>query len=229
MRFALPSHPSQRALSLIELVVTMAVLGLLAALALSASAPQIQRARRISCLANLRSWGIATHVHATDHSDFLPMDGAPNGISTRDAWYADLPISMGMLPYHKEGAWRTNPSVQLPHSPWICPSNRRHSNGRILFHYTLNRKATGSGPDERQRLLTLIPEPSTLVWLFDNGGVAAVAAEGNAHPRIHGAGGQFLFMDGHVQRLSNAAYWDTSKDRPLNAPIGLRWAREPHP
>ena len=219
--------PQRRGFSLIELFVVLATLALLGGLLAAAAAPRIQNARRSSCLSHLRSWGIATFIHVSENNDLLPKDGAPNGISTRDAWYVDLPPLIGLQPYHLSGPWRTNPSASLPSSPWICPSNSRRSNSRILFHYSLNRRATGEGRSDRQRILSSIPEPSSLVWLFDNGGLAAVAAEGNAHPRIHGAGAQFLFLDGHVQRYPNSSYWDLNKDRPKSVPIGLRWAIQP--
>jgi len=218
-----PAHG--QAFSIVECLVAVAVIGFLVGIAVAASGPKIQRARRLPCLSHLRSWGVATQTFAIDHDDLLPMDGAPNGISTRDAWYADLPPLIGLQPYHLEGSWRTNPAIALPRKAWICPSNPRTSNGRILFHYALNRRATGSGRENRQRALGTVPEPSSLVWMYDNGGLAAVASEGNAHPNIHGAGAHFLFMDGHVQRLPASAYWDQELDKPLRDPIGLRWHR----
>jgi prepilin-type N-terminal cleavage/methylation domain-containing protein/prepilin-type processing-associated H-X9-DG protein len=222
-----PTHPrSQQAFTLVELLATIIVLAVLVGILVASSAPRLQQARRIPCLSHLKSWGVATHAYASDHLDLLPMDGAPNGISTRDAWYADLPPLLGLPSYHQEGPWRTNPSIALPRKAWICPSNSRVSNGRMLFHYTLNRRATGSGPEDRMRSLGQVPDPSTLVWLFDNGGLAAVAAEGNAHAHVHGAGAQFLFVDGHVQRLPNSAYWDLERDRPRRQPEGLRWHRD---
>lgn len=221
-----PPRPCRSAFSIIECLVAVAVVALLFGIAFAASSPKLAVARRVPCLSHLKAWGVATHAFASDQDDLLPMDGAPNGISTRDAWYADLPPLMGILPYHLEGPWRTNPSIALPRKAWICPSNPRTSNGRLLFHYALNRRATGSGRENRQRSLSRVPDPSSLVWLFDNGGLAAVASEGNAHPNVHGAGAQFLFLDGHVQRFPNSAYWDLDRDKPRRHPVGLRWMRE---
>lgn len=221
------SHHLASAFSLAELLVVLAILAALVGIFMGSAVPRIRLAKRSSCLANLRSWGVATALHATDNADLLPLDGAPNGISVRDAWYVDLPPQIGLPPYHLAGPWRTNSTFILPKSPWICPSNPRRSNGRMLFHYSLNRKATGQGSSDRHRMLSSIPEPSSLVWLFDNGGLAAVAAEGNAHPLIHGAGGQFLFLDGHVQRVTNTAYWDMVRNRPRRDPQGIRWSQNP--
>lgn len=221
-----PHRPSRSALALVECIVAITVLGLLVGIAVAASSPKLALARRVPCLSHLKAWGVATLAFASDQEDLLPMDGAPNGISTRNAWYADLPPLIGLQPYHLEGSWRTNPSVALPRKAWICPSNLRTSNGRMLFHYALNRRATGSGRESRERSLAGVPDPSSLVWLFDNGGLAAVASEGNAHPKIHGDGAQFLFLDGHVQRFPNTAYWDLERDKPRRHPVGLRWIRE---
>lgn len=219
-------RPSRSALSLVECLVAISLVGVLVGIAVAASSPRLALARRIPCLSHLKAWGVATHAFASEQDDLLPMDGAPNGISTRNAWYADLPPLIGLPPYHQEGPWRTNPSIALPRKAWICPSNPRTSNGRMLFHYALNRRATGSGRERRERSLASVPDPSSLVWLFDNGGLAAVASEGNAHPKIHGDGAQFLFLDGHVQRFPNMAYWDLERDKPRRHPVGLRWNRE---
>jgi len=209
--------------SLIELLVVIAVLGIIAGTVGAASGRAYARSRTSGCLSNLRQWGTATFLHLTDHEDRLPLDGAPNGISTRDAWYVDLPRSMGRKAYPDEGSWRTNAAAPLPQTIWLCPSNRRRSNGRILFHYTLNRRANGSGEERRETRYTSISSPESMVWLFDNGKLAAVAAEGNVHTNAHGNGAHFLFLDGHVQRIASTVYWDARKGRAMTHPVGMRW------
>lgn len=210
-------------LSLIELLVVLAIVSLLATTLAAGTRSARARTRAVSCLSHLRQWGLATQIHASDNQDQLPPDGAPNGISVRDAWYIDLPKAIGIRPYTEEGSWRTNAATILPSSPWLCPGNPRRSNGRILFHYTLNRRVNGSGDEPRSRTLSAIPNPSSLVWLFDNGRIAAVAAEGNAHTNLHAGGAQFLFVDGHVERVPHARYWDLRRNRPRTDPEGMRW------
>ncbi len=209
--------------SMIELLVIIAVLGILAGSVGAASAKAYARTRSAGCVSNLRQWGTATFLHLADHEDRLPLDGAPNGISTRDAWYVDLPRSMGRRTYPDEGSWRTNPAVSLPQSIWLCPSNRRRSNGMMLFHYALNRRTTGSGEGQRETRYTAIPNPESLIWLFDNGKLAAVAAEGNVHTNAHGDGAHFLFLDGHVQRFGRSTFWDLRRGRAITHPEGMRW------
>jgi prepilin-type processing-associated H-X9-DG protein/prepilin-type N-terminal cleavage/methylation domain-containing protein len=211
------------AFSLLELLIVLAVITIIAGTLGAASGKAQSRSRSTACLSHLRQWGAATFIHLSDNADRLPYDGAPNGISTRDAWYVDLPRSMGLKAYHEEGGWRTNPTAALPKTVWLCPANTRRSNGRMLFHYALNRRVNGSGEEARTTTASAIPEPATLVWLFENGKLAAVAAEGNGHTNAHGNGAYFLFLDGHVERKGSTNYWDFRRKKPLSEGVGLRW------
>jgi len=93
----------------------------------------------------------------------------------------------------------------------------------MLFHYALNRRVNGSGEEARTTVASSIPDPSTLVWLFENGKLAAVAAEGNGHTNAHGSGAYFLFLDGHVERKGATNYWDFRGKRPRAEGAGMRW------
>ena len=218
-----PTRSTPTAFSLLEFLIVIAVIGIIAGTLGAASGKATSRSRSTTCLAHLRQWGAATFLHLSDNADRLPYDGAPNGISTRDAWYVDLPRSMGWKPYPEEGSWRTNPGVALPKTVWLCPSNPRRSNGRMLFHYALNRRVNGSGEQARTTTASAIPDPSTLVWLFENGKLAAVAAEGNGHTNAHGSGAFFLFLDGHVERKGATNYWDFRGKKPRPEGAGMRW------
>jgi prepilin-type N-terminal cleavage/methylation domain-containing protein/prepilin-type processing-associated H-X9-DG protein len=200
----------QRAFTLIELLVVIAIISILASLLL----PSLHRAKQASqsafCLNNLRQWGTATHLFAGENNDFLPKDGAPNGISTEEGWYLDLPRVLG-IPTYLEMPWRTNTSIDPGRSIWICPSNLRRSNGNNLFHYCLNEHVNGIGSGKQVRLST-IRRPEAVVWLFDNGKLAAVAQENNVHTNLHNRGAQFTFLDGHSARFKKSEYWEASRN-----------------
>ena len=213
--------PRTRALTLIELLVVMAIIAILAALLLSVIGRVKASARAVTCRNNLRQWGTATQLYAADNGDRLPPDGTPNGSSINSGWYNDLPHILGLPPYG-EMPWRTNASIDPGRSLWICPSNTRRSNGNNLFHYCLNKNVNGSGTGNQIRLVS-IPHPSVTVWLFDNGGLAAVAQWNNVHSNLHSRGAQFTFLDGHAAWFKNKEYWNFRTNQGLTNNPKLVW------
>ena len=92
--------PPLRAFTLLELLVVLSVIFILTLLLLPALARTRDTARTSSCLSHLKQWGIATHLYEIDSGGWLPPDGAPNGISIHNAWYANLPPMIGVPSYH---------------------------------------------------------------------------------------------------------------------------------
>jgi prepilin-type N-terminal cleavage/methylation domain-containing protein/prepilin-type processing-associated H-X9-DG protein len=210
-----------RAFTLIELLVAIAIIAILAALLLPALNRARQAAQGASCLNNLKQWGTATHLYAGDNDDFLPTDGTPNGTSTNSGWYNALPRAL-RLPIYQEMPWHTNAAIDPGRSLWICPSNPRRSNGFNLFHYCLNLHVNGTGSGNQVKLSSL-RHPARIVWLFDNGGLAAVAQQNNVHTNLHRRGAQFTFLDGHSARFRNKDYWNFTTDRGRTDNPSLIW------
>lgn len=210
-----------RAFTLIELLVVTAVIAILAALLFSALHRVNTSAQAAECRNNLKQWGVATTVFASENNDYLPKDGSFSGSSTDEGWYIDLPRVLNLPTYH-EMPWRTNADIDPGHCIWICPANSRRSNGNELFHYCLNRNVNGSGTDN-QVLLSNIRRPAVTIWLFDNGKVAAVAQQNNVHTNLHSKGAQFVFLDGHVMRFRNTAYWNFTTDTGITNNPELVW------
>ncbi|MCS1411465.1 MAG: hypothetical protein M2R45_04665 [Verrucomicrobia subdivision 3 bacterium] len=220
----IPAPGSPQAITLIELLVVVALLALLFALTVPALNTAVGVAKKVECLNHLKQWGIATQLYALNNDDFLPQDGSPNGITIEAGWYVSLPKEIGIPTYH-ELPWRTNPAIKIPKTIWLCPANKRRSNGINLFHYCLNRLVNGSGTGNQVKLSS-ISAPHTLVWLFDNGKRAAVAQENNVHTNLHSNGANFLFLDGHASHFVNRHYWDFSKNRGIIDNATLRWQRK---
>jgi prepilin-type N-terminal cleavage/methylation domain-containing protein/prepilin-type processing-associated H-X9-DG protein len=198
--------------TLIELLVVVAIIGLLAGLLTPALTKAKAKARSLVCMNNLRQWGLATAQYVSENDDLLPPEGSPNGLSTSSAWYLELPREIGVKPYC-EMAWRTNAAAALERCIWICPANTNRSNGHNLFHYCLNEHVDATGESDHPVRFSSINAPSRTVWMFDNGKRAAVAQQNNVHTNLHQGGAQILFLDGHVVRYRNTAYWDFKADK----------------
>jgi prepilin-type N-terminal cleavage/methylation domain-containing protein/prepilin-type processing-associated H-X9-DG protein len=210
-----------RAFTLIELLVVMAVIAILAALLLPVLSRVKASAQAVTCRNNLRQWGTATLLYVADNSDYLPKNGSSGGNSTMDGWYVDLPKEMN-LPAYAEMPWSTNAHIDPGRSIWICPANTRRSNTNNLFHYCLNENVNGTGDTNQIRLVS-VSHPSVTVWLFDNGKLAPVAQWNNVHSNLHNHGAQFVFLDGHVARFNNKAYWNFKKGEGLTNNPELVW------
>ena len=86
----------KRAFTLIEMLVVIAIIGILAALLLPVLAKAKDRARTIACLNNLRQLQLCCHLYTTDNNDFLVPNnsvyiiGNPSSSLRGVSWLLDL-------------------------------------------------------------------------------------------------------------------------------------------
>jgi prepilin-type processing-associated H-X9-DG protein/prepilin-type N-terminal cleavage/methylation domain-containing protein len=174
------------AFTLVELLVTIAIIAILAAVTMAAASRALQMAKTAKCSGNLRAIGIAFQTYLTDNNNVLPQ-----------RYYAGQEVGYSgiLLPYVGN-----NPQV------FICPS-----------------LATPGWPDEpsygmnwyydNANIMTVQNQVETILATDTKGpyGTGSNRADqdsgdpGELDPTRHNGEANYLFFDGHVERLTYAA------------------------
>ena len=194
----------RRAYTLLELLCTMAILAILAALLLPGVQQGYARAKRASCANNLVQIGVASTLWAHDHNDLFP---------------AQVPMSQGGTRELAE-ATALNPDVSFNaqhfqalsnelSTPWVlrCPAEKfrvRAENFASLSNqnvsYWLNTAAAYGRHDSALAGDRNVRTSGRTAWTFLQIS-ASDAVEFSAE--LHGHRGNILFGDGHVDDLDS--------------------------
>ncbi|MGB8168908.1 MAG: prepilin-type N-terminal cleavage/methylation domain-containing protein [Chthoniobacteraceae bacterium] len=207
------------AFTLVELLVVIAVIGLLASLLLAGAHRVREQADVARCLHNLRQWSVALTAYATDHDGETPRRGQGvrpvTKIQKPEDWFNALP------PYAGLPAYRDLPQRIRPGDGTIFACPRAQDPGAFAFlPYAMNRELS---PTDRQspHRLAEIPEPAKVVFMADAPGPysSTIASDGpDSVVARHGGRANVVFLDGHAVSF-DAAYIGAGTGDPQRADI----------
>jgi prepilin-type N-terminal cleavage/methylation domain-containing protein/prepilin-type processing-associated H-X9-DG protein len=193
------------AFTMVEMLVVIAIIGILAALLLPVLDKGKQRAKRVWCINNQQQIGLAFHVFANDHGGKFPM-----AVSTNDGGsleYVQDGFYDGEIFYTEFRHFQALSSELINPQLLICPTDLERTPGTNFYglqnqnvSYFVGVSGTFDKPESlltgdrnvdtnsflQPTILEMGPQ-SRLVWTW----------------KMHQLKGNVLFSDGHVEEWNN--------------------------
>jgi prepilin-type N-terminal cleavage/methylation domain-containing protein len=207
--------------TLVELLVTIAVIGILAALLLPVLGAAKAQAKRTTCLNNVKQINLATRMYADDNRDAIVL---PSGFISLHDWatiYKEYVKSYASYP------GKPSPSEKLFACPadtfyytWGGGTGRYHNLGLCQEPFTDftsyafnggNRRATNA-PGIAGKSLTSIKTPSRTLLILEAGAGTPFSwhkpQKANNNYRFPDSMNMVSYVDGHANYIK--MYWDTN-------------------
>jgi len=227
----------RHAFTLVELLATLSLIAILAALTIAAVGRVRSAARSSLCLTNLRQWGIALHLYATDHQRDLPRRGQGVQqvfrIDRPEDWFNALPAYAGGRPYQQMAVNGTRIRAD-DGSLFACPDAEDDTTAAHFLPYAMNMYLSPWIRPQPHRL-NEIDGWNTLVFLADGPGAwssALPSAQPFSIVARHRGRTHLCFLDGHVAAIDGKTAgcgavdphradvrWETGTDGVNQAPL----------
>ena len=195
------------AFTLVELLIVIAIVGILAGLLLPALIQAKEKAKRTACVSNLKQVNLATRLYAEDNGESLPVLPNPN------------PYPNGVGAYYKQlvkGYLGLTGPAAPNEKVFLCPADRTvYTQASHAFtSYTFNGYEVGPNgmPRITGQKLSVIERPVKAVLVGEFPGFWG----GSWHPFVEqpypDAAAVMSFVDGHVRPVK--IYWNGDPHSP---------------
>ena len=196
MRVGRDNNRKTTALTLVEVLVIIGVIGVLFALFMPSLTICKERAPRIMCVNNLKQIGLAFRIFATDHHEKFPME-----IEVRDGGTKEL-TSFGVVVPHFVVLSNELSVTKL----LVCPTDTRTAvanftelrDGNISYFVGLDASQTNtqSVVSGDRNITNGLSDNARILFLATNSPVGWTK-------QMHNHSGDIVFGDGHVDQLSD--------------------------
>ncbi len=213
MPFAAPRPASNRAFSLIEILVAAAIVIVLIAIALPVMGRLRENAQKAQCVARLRTIGIGLSLYTGANGGKLPYGvykGSYPGMVGWPSWEDFLlpNIVQGAVPMGSREPYKR--TFECPSSPEGSETKNRIRSGGYDASYTYNTDVFLVAPVGYQPLMFSALQRPARTLLLACGSARPVIDWNNVDsPQTigfgkHPAGANILFADGHVESVTGA-------------------------
>ena len=199
-----------QAYTLIELICTMAIIGILAALLLPTVSKGYARAKRIQCINNLRQTGLALHGFAHGHGDKFPIQVSTNDGGSFEFLQASTALNTEFYFSYRHFLPLSNDL----HTPKLlaCPSDTRLPATNFTGFRNQNLSYFAAAAPQFGEPDSPLAGDRNISPVF--GSIARVG--GYLYLKwtyeLHQFKGNVLFADGHVEQLNNVLRITTSSN-----------------